>query len=223
MIVPMIYKKMSQVMADLSSIEKSRKAEFGATKYNFRGIDDVYNAVHEVLAKHGVFSVPEVLSERSEQKETKNGIAMYRILVIKYTFYCEDGSHVSAVVVGEGMDSGDKAANKAMSVAHKYAILQVFCIPTVEPKDPENEHQEVVGKAKAPLPTPAVTEAPKRIKLDPEATFDKQNVDQKLYVRSLLMGAQVPERNWMDAYDTLTGIKIGHLQAGVTEFKGMIK
>jgi hypothetical protein len=26
-----------------------------------------------------------------------------------------------------------------MSVAHKYALLQVFCIPTDEPKDPEHE------------------------------------------------------------------------------------
>ncbi|MFS0844210.1 MAG: ERF family protein [Roseburia hominis] len=30
------------------------------------------------------------------------------------------------------MDSGDKATNKAMSVAFKYACFQVFCIPTEE-------------------------------------------------------------------------------------------
>ena len=45
------------------------------------------------------------------------------------------------------MDSGDKAANKAMSAAHKYALLQVFCIPTEEPKDSENEHHEIEGKS----------------------------------------------------------------------------
>ncbi len=49
-------------------------------------------------------------------------------------------------MLNEGMDSGDKASNKAMSAAHKYALLQVFCIPTEEPKDSENEHHEIEKK-----------------------------------------------------------------------------
>ena len=49
---------------------------------------------------------------------------------IRYRFFTVDGSYIDAVVVGEGMDSGDKATNKAMSVAFKYACFQTFCIPT---------------------------------------------------------------------------------------------
>ena len=37
------------------------------------------------------------------------------------------------------MDSGDKATNKAMAIAMKYALFQVFCIPTDEMKDPDGE------------------------------------------------------------------------------------
>ena len=37
------------------------------------------------------------------------------------------------------MDSGDKASNKAMSSAFKYACFQVFCIATEEMKDPDAE------------------------------------------------------------------------------------
>ena len=37
------------------------------------------------------------------------------------------------------MDSGDKASNKALSIAFKYACFQVFCIPTEEMKDPDAE------------------------------------------------------------------------------------
>ena len=37
------------------------------------------------------------------------------------------------------MDSGDKATNKAMAIAMKYALFQVFCIPTEEMKDPNGE------------------------------------------------------------------------------------
>ncbi len=44
------------------------------------------------------------------------------------------------------MDSGDKASNKAMSVAHKYAFLQVFCIPTKDDKDPEVDTPQVQPK-----------------------------------------------------------------------------
>ena len=44
------------------------------------------------------------------------------------------------------MDSGDKATNKAMSIAFKYACFQVFCIPTEEMVDPDAECHEVISK-----------------------------------------------------------------------------
>ena len=47
-----------------------------------------------------------------------------------------------------GMDSGDKATNKAMAIAFKYACFQVFCIPTEEMIDPDAESPEVKGKGK---------------------------------------------------------------------------
>lgn len=65
---------------------------------------------------------------------------------VKYTFYAEDGTSVTATVTGEGMDSGDKSLNKAMSIAFKYACFQVFCIPTEEMVDPDGESHEVQAK-----------------------------------------------------------------------------
>ena len=44
----------------------------------------------------------------------------------------EDGSIHTVTTYGEAMDSGDKATNKAMSIAYKYAAFQAFCIPTEE-------------------------------------------------------------------------------------------
>ena len=140
-----IYAAMVEIMRDVGAIAKDRK---NATQgYTFQGIDDVYSALHDIMAKHGVFTLPEVISDRSEERATKSGgVLIYRILTIRYTFMALDGSIVQATVIGEGMDSGDKASNKAMSVAHKYALLQAFCIPTEELKDPENESHEVVAK-----------------------------------------------------------------------------
>ena len=76
---------------------------------------------------------------REERRTAKGRMLLYSVCRMKYTFYAEDGSHIEAGVVGEGMDSGDKATNKAMSVAFKYACFQVFCIPTEEMKDPDAE------------------------------------------------------------------------------------
>lgn len=140
-----IWKAIPAIMSEVGAIGKDRKN--AGQGYNFRGIDDVYFAVQLVLAKHGVFTVPEVLEERTEDRTTKGGAALiYRVLKIRFWFYADDGSFFTATVMGEGMDSGDKASNKAMSVAHKYAFLQVLAIPTAEPKDPENDSHEVAPR-----------------------------------------------------------------------------
>lgn len=138
----LIYAKIPLVMAEVGAVGKGRKNQ--QQGYSFRGIDDVYAAVQGPLAAAGVFVVPEVLDRDRQERETKNGgVLMYTILTVRHTFYAEDGSSVSCVTVGEAMDSGDKSCNKAMSAAMKYALLEVFCIPTEEPKDTENDTHRV--------------------------------------------------------------------------------
>lgn len=137
-----IYKLIPLVMAEIGAIGKNRKNV--SQGYQFRGIDDVYLAVNAALAKHQVFCVPKVLSNSREERQTKNGgLLIYTIMEIEYTFFAPDASSVTATMIGEAMDSGDKSCNKAMSVAQKYAFLQMFCIPTEEPKDTENETHDV--------------------------------------------------------------------------------
>jgi hypothetical protein len=136
-----IFEAMAEVMRDVDAIGKNQKNQ--QQGFKFRGIDDVYNAVHPILAKHGVFTAPTVLTERTEERQTKSGgNLIYRILTIKYTFFASDGSSFESTVVGEGMDSGDKGANKAMAVAHKYALLQTLCIPTEDMIDPDSQTVE---------------------------------------------------------------------------------
>lgn len=131
-----IYESIAAIMQEGYAVSKDKKNQQQGFKY--RGIDDVMNTFYPLLAQHKVFVVPEVLEQtREERQTTKGGNLIYSILRLKYTFYAEDGSNVSAVVVGEGMDSGDKASNKAMAVGMKYALFQVFCIPTEEMTDPD--------------------------------------------------------------------------------------
>lgn len=152
----MIYGLIGQAMRKIGAIGKT--SENTQQKYKFRGIDAVYNALNPVMSELGLFVCPEILDHRREERiseKTYNGqtsqtVLKYSILTIKYTLFAPDGSNVSCVVVGEGMDSGDKASNKAMSVALKYACFQLFMIPTEEMIDPDSETHEVTSKAQTP-------------------------------------------------------------------------
>jgi hypothetical protein len=48
------------------------------------------------------------------------------------------------------MDSADKATNKAMSAAYKYAAMQAFCIPTSGDNDADATSHEVAPRRQAP-------------------------------------------------------------------------
>lgn len=145
-----IYKAMAGVMADMEAIGKDKRNQ--QQGFNYRGIDDVYNVLHPLLAKHKIFTTPEVLERwREERTNNKGTILAFVSLQMKYTFWCEDGSSVSCVVIGEGMDSGDKATNKAMAIAHKYALLQTFAIPTADMVDPDSECHELQAETEPQL------------------------------------------------------------------------
>lgn len=145
-----IYETIASVMSEIGAVGKNSKNQ--QQGFMFRGIDAVMNALNPALVKHHLFIVPEILEQtREERTNSKGTLLIYSVCKIKYTFYAEDGSSVTAVVIGEGMDTGDKATNKAMSIAFKYACFQVFCIPTEEMRDsdPDKETHEVVKESKA--------------------------------------------------------------------------
>lgn len=155
-----IYTALANVMSEIGAVGKTSKSQQG---FMYRGVDAVMNAINPALIKHKVFIVPEVLEQtREERRTSKGGTLFYSICKIKYTFYAEDGSSVAAVVVGEGMDSGDKATNKAMAIAFKYACFQVFCIPTEEMIDPDSEGHEVAPKKDGNMANEETKEAPKQ-------------------------------------------------------------
>jgi len=154
-----IYQAISAIMAEVPSIGKNRKNT--QQGYTFRGIDDMYNALNDILAKHKVFATSEVLHHEREERQTKSGSTLiYSILTVKFNFYTEDGSNVSMTMIGEGMDSGDKASNKAMSTAYKYAMMQLFCIPTDDAKDTENESHDVLPSRGGTSSQPIADRAP---------------------------------------------------------------
>lgn len=131
-----IYKQIALIMADTKAISKGRKNQ--QQGFMFRGIDDIMNELHEIFAKHEVFILPEVLEYKVENRQTAKGNVMaYIRMMIKFRYMTTDGSYVETTNLGEAMDSADKAANKAMSIALKYSLLQMLLIPTEDMKDPD--------------------------------------------------------------------------------------
>ena len=142
-----IYEAISNVMADIGAIGKDKRNS--QQNFNYRGVDDVMNALQPCLVKHKIFVAPEVLEHTREERQTKTGgNLIYTIMKIRYTFYAADGTAILATVIGEAMDSADKSSNKAMSVAFKYACFQIFCIPTEEMIDPDGDTYFVDTKNK---------------------------------------------------------------------------
>lgn len=160
--MPQIFPLIGKAMREIGAVGKDSVNQTQGFKY--RGIDAVYNALNPVMAKYGLFIVPEILEQNREERTTvkkvwdndtksridKASTLIWSILKIRFTMYAPDGSSVSAVVIGEGMDTGDKATNKAMSIALKYAAFQMFMIPTEETTiDPDSESHEVEPKKPA--------------------------------------------------------------------------
>lgn len=155
-----IYAAISNIMGKVGVVGKDKKNE--QQGYKFRGIDDMYNALNKHLADEKVFATSTVLDMKREERTSQKGATLlYTILTIKFTFFTDDGSSVESVTVGEAMDSGDKSCNKAMSTAYKYALMQIFCIPTLEDKDTETETHEVAAKVTTASQKVAPTLTPK--------------------------------------------------------------
>jgi hypothetical protein len=129
---PNVYECIAAVSADIAQtgISKDRKNE--QQHYKFRGIDDVYNALAPILAKHKLVIIPRILSREVVERQTQKGGTLFYVTVeAEFDFVsAHDGSKTTVRTYGEAMDSADKATNKAMSAAYKYAAFQTFCIPT---------------------------------------------------------------------------------------------
>jgi len=155
----LIHKKMSEAMKSIGAISKNQTNTH--QRYKFRGIDDVYNALNKPLSDAGIYYVPEVLGyERSVAPNNKGTLVATVVMKVKYTFYAEDGSSVETTVYGEAFDTSDKATNKALTAALKYAVFQIFCIATENSEDADSANVPVTQNKRPPAPQKAPVNNP---------------------------------------------------------------
>lgn len=154
MSTPHVYTAICAVMADIGTtgISKARKNQ--QQGYSFRGIDDVYNELNHLLAKHSLIMTPRILSREVVERQTQKGGALFNVAVeAEFDFIsAQDGSKHTVRTYGEAMDSADKATNKAMSAAYKYAAMMVFCIPTEGDNDADAITHDVAPRQSEQAP-----------------------------------------------------------------------
>lgn len=211
---PQIYAKMNAVMRDIGAISKSHNNS--SQGYKFRGIDDMLKAVQPLFVAHGVLCIPSVIERERDYVETRNGGKMASVrLLVRHTFYCiADGSSVECVTLGEAMDSGDKASNKAMSTALKYALIESFVVPVDEPDRDTEEHSPeyapAKGKTKAAPSGDAMSRERDAVSIAIEAATTEAEVN-ALRPRVAAFAQGTPERTKLSALATarLAALKAG--------------
>lgn len=142
----------SAVAADLAAVGIGKDSRNKDQQFNYRGIDAVMNALAPLLVKHKLIVSPEYFDRVVTERPTKAGGVMFNVVLrAVFTFIClTDSSRHSVQTYGEGQDSADKATNKAMAIAYKYAAFLTFCIPLEPTADPDGDTHEETHREKDP-------------------------------------------------------------------------
>lgn len=144
---PRVYAAIAAVMSELGKEGIGKERRNQQQGYNFRGIDDVYNALSPILSRHNLCMLPRILTRDVVERQTQKGGALFYVTVEAEfdLISAEDGSRHTIRTFGEAMDSADKATNKAMSAAYKYAAMQAFAIPTDGDNDADATTHDVAA------------------------------------------------------------------------------
>ena len=137
-----IHEAINKVMDEVGYVKKSKAANLN---YSFAGEAALIAALRPAMVENGIYmSVSKVHNITRENYTTAKGTAMVNTVIhatVKFTH--TSGESIEVDAVGEGSDSGDKSANKAMTGLYKYALRQTFCIETGD--DPDKYASEERG------------------------------------------------------------------------------
>lgn len=169
---------LAAVMADMPGIGKGEKSAQG---YSYRGIEQITAEVQPLLAKHCVVFVPRVVARFTKDFDLNSKPWTEEQLTVEYTVYGPGGADDKIVVgpvVGLGRDNSDKGANKAMTQAFKYALIQTFCIGDAK-DDPDAEPAREADKLEAKPDRSNVNRVTGAIKTVPQAAAAQAKLNRR--------------------------------------------
>lgn len=198
-----IVHRMAAIMGEIGAVGKTQRN--ADQNYMFRGIDAFMNALHPALVKHEVVITPRVVDRQSAERDRFNrqgqlvGVTRVVEMLVEFTFHSPDGTTLTCIAAGEGADVSDKATNKAMAGALKYAIMQTFMVPTQEMRDSDADRETIEvpsGSARAQRENSALDEAARAA-----AELGRVAIRAELDTSSKALGKSVAEvtKKWRDA------------------------
>lgn len=137
-----VYQALAWVQDQLTAVGKNRQQSGPGPKFSFRGIDDVYNALHPLLGQAGLLITGQAESFHTEDHYWSKGspkekVESKAVVMVRFRVFASDGSKLPKslcpLVPAEGVDNSDKGSGKAWSYAYKTAISSMFSLPTDDP------------------------------------------------------------------------------------------
>ena len=203
-----IYQAMNEVMKQVGYVRKAGKVGSGSYGYSYAGEKDFIKTLRPALVDSGIVVYPAAIRQLNQDTfTTAKGSVMNRdTVVVTYHFHHADSdTGFDVEVTGQGSDSGDKSANKAMTSALKYALRQTFVIETGD--DPDKHMSEPQQRNQQP------TQASKPNKTR-QAMGDNAPIDttSALFKRFQATGQQ----KWGDLWDEKRAAGIEYVTDGRT-------
>lgn len=141
-----IFEAISAIYGSINGYVQKTKSD--GLRYSFASEADLIAKLRPAMVEHGVsISVREYRDVERTVVTTAKGSSMNVCLlkaIVRFT-HASSGTFIDVEALGEGADSGDKAGNKAMTCAYKYALRQTFCIETGD--DPDRDQDNVYQQA----------------------------------------------------------------------------
>jgi hypothetical protein len=157
-----IHEAINEVYNRVGYVQKKGKISMGKSgSYTVATEAEFIAAIRPELSDIGIYQHPlnvaVVSNERIESDKIWDGVVTktYQHRVVIHSIYrfthVSSGTFVDVESFGEGMDTGDKSFNKAMTGANKYAIRQLFMIETGD--DPDKYASDENGGVKGAIVT----------------------------------------------------------------------
>lgn len=127
---PKLNAALVEVVKSTPWVEFTKPEKGGGISYEYISEEDIVKALRKVLPEHGLTIMPRAMElVNKETYNSRSGGRMVNLLIcVTYRLSHVSGEYIEGQAFGEGSDSGDKAANKAMTGAFKYFLRQVTLV-----------------------------------------------------------------------------------------------
>lgn len=124
-----IFEKIAEIMKSVKFVQKDGKVQFKDTKYKYISEAKLTSILRAEFLEKGIVVFP------VRQTSNRNGYITHVDVEYKMVNIDDPNDYITIASCGDGADSQDKGASKAMTMAYKYMLLRTFAIPTGDDPD----------------------------------------------------------------------------------------